>query len=206
MSHSDPLGCRLLREGRLDELAVCIIDELHMIRDAARGAALETSITKLLFSPLGRNIQACLVKPSLDVCYPKSFKPCLPCRHSSIAPHFARMHPLSPDVVGRVPRLRKDYVQPLCRTSDLCRLTLPQSWLGMCYAQIIGMSATMAGLDAMGEWLKARLFLTNFRPVPLTEHAVFSGTVFRKVGSIQEGGLQNYLWHFSGKSQQRAAR
>ena len=44
------------------------------------------------------------------------------------------------------------------------------------------MSATMAGLDAMGEWLNARLFLTNFRPVPLTEHAVFAGTVFRKAG------------------------
>ena len=53
--------CRLLREGRLDELAVCIIDELHMIRDPARGAALETSVTKLLFSPAGRDVQACPV-------------------------------------------------------------------------------------------------------------------------------------------------
>jgi hypothetical protein len=43
------------------------------------------------------------------------------------------------------------------------------------------MSATMAGLEAMGEWLSARLFLTNFRPVPLTEHAVFAGTVYKKV-------------------------
>ena len=43
------------------------------------------------------------------------------------------------------------------------------------------MSATMAGLEAMGHWLNARLFLTNFRPVPLTEHAVFAGTVYKKV-------------------------
>lgn len=43
------------------------------------------------------------------------------------------------------------------------------------------MSATMAGLDAMGQWLQARLFFTNFRPVPLTEHAVFAGTIYRKV-------------------------
>jgi superfamily II helicase len=48
---------RLLREGRLSELAVCVIDELHMIRDPDRGAALETSITKLLFSPAGRDVQ-----------------------------------------------------------------------------------------------------------------------------------------------------
>ena len=39
----------------------------------------------------------------------------------------------------------------------------------------------MAGLEAMGNWLNARLFLTNFRPVPLTEHAVFAGTVYKKV-------------------------
>lgn len=42
------------------------------------------------------------------------------------------------------------------------------------------MSATMAGLDSLSSWLDAQLFLTNFRPVPLTEHAVFDGTVFVK--------------------------
>lgn len=43
------------------------------------------------------------------------------------------------------------------------------------------MSATMGRLDALSKWLGCRLFLTNFRPVPLTEHAVFQGTVYRKV-------------------------
>ncbi len=33
----------------------------------------------------------------------------------------------------------------------------------------------------MRAWLRARLFLTNYRPVPLTEHAVFQGTVYEKV-------------------------
>ena len=38
----------------------------------------------------------------------------------------------------------------------------------------------MGGLESLREWLGARLSLTNFRPVPLTEHAVFAGRVFRK--------------------------
>ncbi|PNH10835.1 Helicase POLQ-like [Tetrabaena socialis] len=47
--------------------------------------------------------------------------------------------------------------------------------------QLVCMSATMSGLDDMCGWLGARLFMTNFRPVPLTEHAVFKGRVFRKL-------------------------
>lgn len=46
--------------------------------------------------------------------------------------------------------------------------------------QIVAMSATMSGLDSLSSWLNAHLFLTNFRPVPLTEHAVFEGRVFVK--------------------------
>ena len=48
---------RLVREGSLSELAVCIVDELHMICDPNRGAALELSITKLLHSPASADIQ-----------------------------------------------------------------------------------------------------------------------------------------------------
>jgi hypothetical protein len=47
------------------------------------------------------------------------------------------------------------------------------------------MSATMSGLDSLCAWLGARLFLTNFRPVALTEFAVFKGTVYlRRPGSV----------------------
>jgi replicative superfamily II helicase len=52
------------------------------------------------------------------------------------------------------------------------------------------MSATMSGLDSLSDWLDAHLFLTNFRPVPLTEHAVFEGTVFAKVDRAQQQRLQ----------------
>lgn len=47
--------------------------------------------------------------------------------------------------------------------------------------QIICMSATMSRLEAMCSWLDARLFLTNYRPVPLREHAVFDGQVMKRV-------------------------
>lgn len=48
--------------------------------------------------------------------------------------------------------------------------------------QIIGMSATVGGLETVASWLRARLFMTNFRPVSLTEHAVFGSTIFQLVG------------------------
>ena len=57
------------------------------------------------------------------------------------------------------------------------RFGAPQS------VQIVGMSATMGGLDALASWLGARLFMTNWRPVPLVEHVVFQGTVFRLVSA-----------------------
>lgn len=44
--------------------------------------------------------------------------------------------------------------------------------------------AVVGGLQTMADWLHASLFLTNFRPVPLTEHAVFECRVFRKVGCV----------------------
>ena len=49
--------------------------------------------------------------------------------------------------------------------------------------QIIGMSATAGGLETLSAWLRADLFLTNFRPVPLKEHASFGGWVFELVSA-----------------------
>lgn len=87
--------------------------------------------------------------------------------------------------------------------------------------QIIAMSATMSGLDALGRWLNdAQIFMTNYRcscrcrshvpllqcpcdgvvarmlcvrcrPVPLTEHAVFGDTVYIKNSAA--GGSMDYV-------------
>lgn len=43
--------------------------------------------------------------------------------------------------------------------------------------QIIAMSATVSGLETLRCWLKARLFVTNYRPIPLSEHIVANGEV-----------------------------
>ncbi|MEW5302206.1 MAG: hypothetical protein WDW36_005009 [Sanguina aurantia] len=53
--------------------------------------------------------------------------------------------------------------------------------------QVVAMSATISGLDAMCAWLRARLFMTNFRPVPLVEHAVFQGCVYKKLSRKEMG-------------------
>ena len=48
--------------------------------------------------------------------------------------------------------------------------------------QIIAMSATVAhdSLERLAGWLDARLFVTNYRPVPLDEHVVADGAAFAK--------------------------
>ena len=45
--------------------------------------------------------------------------------------------------------------------------------------QIIGMSATLADVDGLARWFDAKLFETDFRPVPLRAHVVTGGWVFR---------------------------
>ncbi|PSC69888.1 helicase and polymerase-containing TEBICHI [Micractinium conductrix] len=58
------------------------------------------------------------------------------------------------------------------------------------HVQIVGMSATMGGLEHLRAWLRAELFLTNFRPVPLSEHAIFRGKVYEKIGPQELATLE----------------
>ena len=61
-----------------------------------------------------------------------------------------------------------------------------------CPPQMVCMSATMGGLESMGNWLDAHVFKTNFRPVVLSEHAVFNRRLFAKSSQLTEGKKADY--------------
>lgn len=46
------------------------------------------------------------------------------------------------------------------------------------------MLTAYAGLEELRSWMRAELFLTNFRPIPLTEHAVFQGCIYSKASTL----------------------
>ena len=90
----------LVEAGRLEELGMVIVDEIHSVDDSSRGYILELLLTKLIYTNPG-NIQ------------------------------------------------------------------------------IIGMSATLPNAYILAKWLnEASFFVTNFRPVPLTEHFKVGDTVY----------------------------
>ncbi|KAJ3222158.1 hypothetical protein HK099_002624 [Clydaea vesicula] len=44
--------------------------------------------------------------------------------------------------------------------------------------QIIGMSATLPNIEILARWLKAELYLTHYRPIPLKEYIKVGNTIF----------------------------
>ena len=57
---------RLLEEGRMSELGVVVVDELHMIGDSHRGYLLELIITKLLYVCRNNRVQSGPVQVGSD--------------------------------------------------------------------------------------------------------------------------------------------
>ena len=72
----------------------------------------------------------------------------------------------------------------VCRKTNSCRQTetvgsLPGNSTSVTTSiQLIGMSATLPNLDTLAGWLKAKLFHTDFRPVPLREMVKIGPTLY----------------------------
>ena len=62
---------RLVKEGRLAELCCMVVDELHMVCDAQRGAALELSLTKLRYAEHAHGIQVSQITRAGTLCHKK---------------------------------------------------------------------------------------------------------------------------------------
>ena len=46
--------------------------------------------------------------------------------------------------------------------------------------QIVGMSATLPNLEVIANWLEAEMYVSNFRPVPLTEYYKIGNDIFNE--------------------------
>ena len=79
--------------------------------------------------------------------------------------------------------------KPLCAVR--CFLELLLTKLKFCGPgiQIVAMSATLPQLDRVAAWLGASVFVSQFRPVALDEHAVIQSKVFDKSEQLVSEGL-----------------
>jgi len=96
------LGWVREQAGRLHEVCCVVVDELHTVGEAGRGANWEMPLAKLLYA-------------------------------TSAQCPASRRHP---------------------------------------GVQLVAMSATVGAVGTLARWLRAELFLTNFRPVPLVQYAL----------------------------------
>jgi DNA polymerase theta len=66
INKANSLTNKLLEDGRLDEIGIVVIDELHMMSDPDRGYILELLVTKLLYKN-GEKLQVCLENQKLTL-------------------------------------------------------------------------------------------------------------------------------------------
>ncbi|GMH42021.1 hypothetical protein BSKO_09940 [Bryopsis sp. KO-2023] len=77
------------------------------------------------------------------------------------------------------------------RRGSALELMLTKILYSVTNCQIVAMSATMSGLETMRSWLKARLFVTNYRPVPLDQHVVRDGKIYKLKTGEKAGSRSN---------------
>ena len=141
---------RLIEEGRVNELGLVVLDEVHMLAEEGRGYLLELLLTKLRV--LSRRVAASSHRHAEPT--PRDGGGGSSGRAAAAGPATARER-------------------------------------GLVSIQLVAMSATLPNLGELARWLDAGLFVSDYRPVPLTEYVYDRGTLWqwsRHGGDVGAGG------------------
>ncbi|ETO24234.1 hypothetical protein RFI_12923 [Reticulomyxa filosa] len=166
---------KLISENRLLEtVGVIVLDEMHMIGNSSRGYILELLLTKIRFvqnkhylKMISSNISSSLIPSSgtsrseLNVCSLKCFNE---------------------------PKNEQDENRNKVQVEFKCIVSSPFSFLIFFFffkkKKVVGLSATLPNLDVICKWLEATKFVTQFRPIPLTEYIKIGNKVQDKTGQV----------------------
>ena len=141
---------RLIEEGRVNELGLVVLDEVHMLAEEGRGYLLELLLTKLRV--LSRRVAASSHRHAEPT--PRDGGGGSSGRAAAAGPATARER-------------------------------------GLVSIQLVAMSATLPNLGELARWLDAGLFVSDYRPVPLTEYVYDCGTLWQwswHGGDVGAGG------------------
>jgi replicative superfamily II helicase/DNA polymerase I-like protein with 3'-5' exonuclease and polymerase domains len=164
-------------------ISCVVIDEIHMVSEAGRGATLELLISKIMFASRQQQQQQQEVEEEEDDEEEDDDEHSKKGRKSIGTTATATTATTVTETTNINNNSGSDH-PPRSET----------------YIQFIGMSATLANPDLAGQWLNAKMFRTDFRPVQLSHYMVM-----RRSGEVLNESLQvvRNLTHASPKKEEQ---
>jgi len=153
-------------------ISCVVIDEIHMVSEAGRGATLELLISKIMFA--GRQQQQQQEEKKEEDNEEEEDDEHSKQRRKSIGT-TATTTTASTTAAATATETTKTNNNSGSDHPIRCKT----------YIQFIGMSATLANPDLAGQWLNAKVFRTDFRPVQLSHYMVM-----RRSGEVLNENLQ----------------